>query len=1227
MKNKNEADTKNTVSQNNNPFPSGVTVKSSLTKKRLLIAAIVTVSFLDVALLISISLYLKPINYLASKDKTSQISPQLTTGLATKILKLYGGFYKLLPKGDYNKLIPLGNAPTANKKVIQEAKDLFFKEEGMELRNVSGGAREPLPNEFKSAAVLVQEQQQLVESGTKLADYVTELHPQVADEQLNYIIGGSEGTTILSKADSFTEIRIDTLGNIVEMGVREIPDSARSALNSFARPINDLDYIVAKEGFELPGLSKTMSVNNGIPYEKAYIPSGDMPSEAKTIIKDPMGLSFHNNESIYGETKAAKVTVNGKDYYVSSPDDALAYKTLDAAIRYGEKPEQFKSDIGKIFEATKGIYSEEELLNTTGNVLGNFRGKWKNGQQFTTDGIEKILADGQAPEVRDWFDKVKGRLKADTSLITETGGNTISKSEELSATAIAGFTPTIDWTTEETIDQNLNPAIFGSNIFQIPAEVPVLESAPSFSTGGVNMLNLANRVNDAVMISPATLGVGAALLSDNATLAALAPGLIAANAAILAPTTIFAGAVAWSAVGYEIYKDPEIINFLKQDIDSAYRGVTSWVTNPQATDPTGKSSEAVAPNKEQIFPETSALEIPGDSDQPVTQSQKFGSEGLLQRAIDWWYGPQKEEPKPLTDVDSPANIGWEKPAGEGGSAKQPIQNGGQSVSSGQSQPMTEPDRQYREVEGFLQEYQKGLSSVQSEKAKLLMPPEAGQYLNGYIMDEEKRKEKLTELEDRENKVIEKIRVTESRMGELYPSTSKGIKEMEARESEAWREFYSSKAKLPSQEGILPEEAAPPQEPMPTSSTSPPPSEPPIGPQAAETGNGQPVSLRMVGDPPGTPPGKEGTMGVKIPNKEGETVELPPGWTTKGGETDCREGDCIFIPPPGDLSDPYSDLNKDRPYQNPYDLPTSEKGRNSGAKQKITKYEEQFERPDNNDRVIYLKKEDYNPFLGQAAIMPEVKNDVVPNGLPISDGGGVIQQREEESKGDIEKLRAIIERFPEEMKGDRSADIQQPVKDAWPEDNLPSQQLAAIRERFNGGDRSEILGSRGNETVDLSGQNPEPSYWEKFKALLERDFTGSETQSPVRQTENPDRQAAANPVVQKYPILGAEDNPYSLTTERQVVLGNENRQKEEAMREYSQDQEIPPGEEAAKKDPYPKPYCHPNLEFFDGQKVCTVDKDIMDEPDDQKKNEKLEKAYEEWKKEQKEKQNKENGKKQ
>jgi hypothetical protein len=239
---------------------------------------------------------------------------------------------------------------------------------------------------------ITTEQQEILESAVKFAKFLTSRWPQVErgrmqiieidnggttvelpelpeaveiEQTINYYLSGSLVPMLLSCADSFSEIDETQIPALVESGTREIPKSARKIFASFARQIGDLDYVPADHYKYNP--SRLKKGGGGPSFD-------EVPEDGLKVLKrrENQTKVMCDPVETYGAGRIAKVNIEGQDYYVARPDTIFAYKVLHLLQNYEENPGKFNSDFGKLFFAMKEIYSEDELLQITTQILSDY---------------------------------------------------------------------------------------------------------------------------------------------------------------------------------------------------------------------------------------------------------------------------------------------------------------------------------------------------------------------------------------------------------------------------------------------------------------------------------------------------------------------------------------------------------------------------------------------------------------------------------------------------------------------------------------------------------------------------------------------------------------------------------------------------------------------------------------------------------------------------------------
>lgn len=238
------------------------------------------------------------------------------------------------------------------------------------------------------------------ESAIKLADHISSKFPQernftlVLDDNLqvetppmpegikgpkkvDYVIAGSLATMILSQTSEFTELDTSKPPYYSEGKVITIPEKAHMLFSEFARPVGDFDYIPSKDYLKrkLSDKDFTSYLGNG----GGSLPLSEMPPEVLKAVKvedyqtlEGSSFSVDPLQSLLPE-KIIKARINGKDYFLPSPETMVSYKVLNMLESYApatsEKKGKFNKDFPRLLEAIESIYSEEDLIETTRELL------------------------------------------------------------------------------------------------------------------------------------------------------------------------------------------------------------------------------------------------------------------------------------------------------------------------------------------------------------------------------------------------------------------------------------------------------------------------------------------------------------------------------------------------------------------------------------------------------------------------------------------------------------------------------------------------------------------------------------------------------------------------------------------------------------------------------------------------------------------------------------------
>lgn len=283
------------------------------------------------------------------------------------------------------------------------------------------------PKAERSEIEIKPEQREILKSAEKFAEHLTSRFPQVdqnrrmiieVDEKgatvelpelpesiqsepiMNYYLSGSLATMLISRAEHFTEIDESHMPGVKEGQTRDIPENARHILATFARPVGDLDYVPSdfysgKKAHVQNSYGKVSSEEYQQMRTKYLWKGGgpkfeEIPDEARKCLKrgeTQLSIMVDPVES-YGARRVAKVVVAGKEYFVARPDTIFAYKVLHLLQGYEQKPEKFNADFGKLLSAMKEMYSEDELLQITTQILSDYENAMEASHRRFYEGDE-----------------------------------------------------------------------------------------------------------------------------------------------------------------------------------------------------------------------------------------------------------------------------------------------------------------------------------------------------------------------------------------------------------------------------------------------------------------------------------------------------------------------------------------------------------------------------------------------------------------------------------------------------------------------------------------------------------------------------------------------------------------------------------------------------------------------------------------------------------------------
>lgn len=297
--------------------------------------------------------------------------------------------------------------------------------------------RPQIPNKEVAPSRDSLNKDQIAASAVRFASFISQKYPQTEtqdgsqEEMLSYSFAGSLATMLLSRVNSFTAIDGEQLPRVVRKEERQIPEEAREILATFARPMGDLDFV--KTSYYDARLQKANHLLSTSPEEYARErnkiltkggggPSFDeVPEEAKQALAMGEGQVklMCDPVSTLGSEGVAEITIDGNKYYIARPDHMIAYKVLHLLQSYDKKPDKFNSDFGKLLQAVKTMYSEEDLVNVTEEVLDQYDNSLKKvsetfEQPFEPkipEMINKVLDNENAsPEIRNFLGKISTQI-------------------------------------------------------------------------------------------------------------------------------------------------------------------------------------------------------------------------------------------------------------------------------------------------------------------------------------------------------------------------------------------------------------------------------------------------------------------------------------------------------------------------------------------------------------------------------------------------------------------------------------------------------------------------------------------------------------------------------------------------------------------------------------------------------------------------------------------------
>lgn len=238
---------------------------------------------------------------------------------------------------------------------------------------------------------------------------------------LHYYFAGSLATMLLAQADGGTFQEVDEHTGMPLAESITMPRATQQTLQQFARPIGDLDFVetaaYALRKSHLWNLYKTGVLQGEAHNEerRKYLYKGgggprfdDLSEKSLFCLRrEPGQLSIMCDPvAPDGAHHVARISVDGRQYFIARPDTLLSFKVLHMLQSYHQKPESFAKDFTYLYDALFQIYGEAALIASTREVLEAydekrraFREKWKDtkGGMSSADIMKEMLVKEEVP--------------------------------------------------------------------------------------------------------------------------------------------------------------------------------------------------------------------------------------------------------------------------------------------------------------------------------------------------------------------------------------------------------------------------------------------------------------------------------------------------------------------------------------------------------------------------------------------------------------------------------------------------------------------------------------------------------------------------------------------------------------------------------------------------------------------------------------------------------------
>lgn len=243
---------------------------------------------------------------------------------------------------------------------------------------------------------------QLLENAKDFASYVVTKYPQVNEKgELNYYLSGSLLVMLLSQAKSFDLLDTSKIPKISVIQTKSITENASNKLKLFARKIGDLDFVETSAYKQLKSyIPDVYHDPEGYFKEKEKFLFGGEGGPFMEELSESQRNIFEKSNSgkrvtcdsakEYVLSSAVRINLNNQDYFISDPLNLFGYKFVSILKKFPYDSQKLKRDFKLIYSAFLEMYSEEELIEKSYEILTNFENANFDDNRGRENYIKKI---------------------------------------------------------------------------------------------------------------------------------------------------------------------------------------------------------------------------------------------------------------------------------------------------------------------------------------------------------------------------------------------------------------------------------------------------------------------------------------------------------------------------------------------------------------------------------------------------------------------------------------------------------------------------------------------------------------------------------------------------------------------------------------------------------------------------------------------------------------------